>query len=196
MQTINSPKKILGWFFIVLFLPPFLGAQDIRTIPLDMYLIVDGSSQTPGAKNETAAWIGEQIIDRILKDGDSLTLWSAGPKAQVLFSGILGGANGKDAAKAKLSALDASGGVPDFAGAIRDAATAAVRGSSGRIPYTLLVSASAGALAPALTGRDANLFRWSRVEEYSRFRVLVVAPDIQARVRQAAAAYMAYITGI
>jgi hypothetical protein len=190
MQTLNSKKKSLGWFFMALFLPAFLEAQDIRTIPLDMYLIVDGSSQTAGAKNETAAWIGEQIIDRILKDGDSLTLWSAGPKAQVLFSETLGGANGKDAAKAKLAALDISGGVPDFSGALREAAARSARGSSGRISYTLLVSASAGALAPALTGRDASLFRWSRVEEYSRFRVLVVAPDIQARVRQAAAAYM------
>jgi hypothetical protein len=191
MQTLNSKKKSLGWFML-LFLPVFLEAQDIRTIPLDMYLIVDGSSQTPGAENETAAWIGEQIIDRILKDGDSLTLWSAGPKAQVLFSSVLEGANGKDAAKAKLAALDISGGVPDFSGALREAAAAArtAGGGGGRISYTLLVSASAEALAPSLMGRDAALFRWSRVEEYSRFRVLVVAPDIHARVRQAAAAYM------
>jgi hypothetical protein len=192
MQTLNSKKKSLGWFML-LFLPVFLEAQDIRTIPLDMYLIVDGSSQAPGAENETAARIGGQIIDRILKDGDSLTLWSAGPKAQVLFSSVLGEGNGKDAAKAKLAALDISGGVPDFSGALREAAAAAARtagGNSGRISYTLLVSASAEALAPALTGRDAALFRWSRVEEYSRFRVLVVAPDIQAKVRQAAAAYM------
>jgi hypothetical protein len=190
MQTINPLKKILGGVFMALFLPSLLGAQDIRTIPLDMYLIVDGSSQTPGAENETAAWIGEQIIDRVLKEGDSLTLWSAGSKAQVLFSGILEGADGKDAAKAKLNALDASGGVPDFAGALRDAAARSARGSSGRISYTLLVSASAEALAPALTGRDADLFRWSRVEEYSRFRVLVLAPNIHNQVRQAATAYM------
>jgi hypothetical protein len=190
MQTLKFKKMIPGWFFMFLFLPGFLRAGDIRTVPLDMYLIVDGSSRTPGAENETAAWIGEQIIERILQDGDSLTLWSAGPRAQVIFSGILGGANGKDAVKAKLSALDASGGIPDFAGAMRDAAARTVRGSAGRISYTLLVSASAGALAPALTGRDASLFRWSRVEEYSRFRVLVVAPNIHNQVRQAAAAYM------
>jgi hypothetical protein len=190
MQKLNPKKKSLGWFFMAFLLPAFLQAQDIRTIPLDVYLIVDGSSQTPGAKNEIAAWIGEQLIDRILKDGDSLTLWSAGPKAQILFSSVLGGANGKDAAKAKLVSLDASDGVPDFAGALKDAAARAALGGSGRMRYTLLVSASAGALAPALTGKDAYLFRWSRVEDYSRFRVLVVAPDIHAKVRQAAAAYM------
>jgi hypothetical protein len=191
MQTINAKKKSIGCFFAVLFLPAFLWAQDTRTIPLDMYLIIDGSSQTPGAKNGTAAWIGEEIIDRILKDGDSLTLWSAGPKAQVLFSETLEGADGKDAIKTKLASLDTSGGTPDFTGALREAvAAAAARGNSGRISYTLVVSASAEALAPALTGRDAYLFRWSRVEEYSRFRVLVVAPDVHVKVREAAAAYM------
>jgi hypothetical protein len=190
MQTINPKKLILGWFFTILFLPGFLQAEDIRTIPVDMYLIVDGSSGISSVKNETVAWIGEQIIDRILKDGDSLTLWSAGSKAQVVFSETLGEANGKDAVKAKLNALDGSGTVPDFSGALRDAASRASRGSSGRINYTLLVSASAEALAPALAGKDANLFRWSRVEEYARFRVLVVAPDIHNKVRQSAAAYM------
>jgi hypothetical protein len=191
MHIISLKKVAAGWIFAALFLPGLLRAEDIRTIPLDMYLIVDGSSQTPGAKNETASWIGEQIIDRILKDGDSLTLWSAGPKAQVLFSETLGGVDGKDTAKAKLASLDFSGGAPDFSGAMREAAALTARGSSGRISYTLLVSASAGALAPALTGGDAGLFRWSKVEEYSRFRVLVVAPDIHTRVKQAAAAYMA-----
>jgi hypothetical protein len=189
MQMKNT-KKIGLWLLTALFLPAFLPAQDIRTIPLDMYLIVDGSSRTPEAEQETAVWIGEQIIDRLLKDGDSLTLWSAGPEARLLFSETLGGANGKEAAKAKLNALEASGGVPDFSGALKDAASRSARGSSGRISYTLLVSASAEALAPALTGKDANLFRWSRVEEYSRFRVLVVAPNIHNQVRQAAAAYM------
>jgi hypothetical protein len=188
---VNLKKTIPAWFFMFLFFPGFLRAGDTRTIPLDMYLIVDGSSQNQASKNEIVAWIGEQIIDRLLKDGDGLTIWSAGSKSQVLFSETLGGANGKDAVKAKLGAVDASGGVPDFSGALRDAVSRAGRGGSDRIKYTILVSGSAGALAPALTGRDANLFRWSRVEEYSRCRILVVAPDINARVRQAAAAYMA-----
>jgi hypothetical protein len=190
MQTVNFKKMIFGWFFAVLVLPGFLRAEDIRTLPLDMYLIVDGSSRISEAKNETAAWIGEQIIERMLKDGDSLTLWSAGPEARLLFSETLGGANGKDEVKAKLKDLEASGSVADFSGALRDAAARAARGEAGRLAYTMVVSASAESLAPALTGKDANLFRWSRVEEYSRFRILVVAPDIHGKVRQAAAAYM------
>jgi hypothetical protein len=186
----NPKKTAFGLFFALLFFPGFLQAEDTRTVPLDMYLIVDGSSQLPEAKRETIAWIGEQVIDRILMDGDTLTLWSAGPRAQVLFSETLGGANGKDAVKAKLSAIDASAGVPDFSGALRDAASRAGRGGAGRIKYTMLVSGSAESLAPALKGKDAGLFRWSKVEEYSRFRVLVVAPDIHDKVRLAAAAYM------
>jgi hypothetical protein len=191
MQTINLKKMLLGWSFGLLFIPGFLRAQDIRTIPLDMYLIVDGSSRISDAKNEAAAWIGEEIIDRFLKDGDSLTLWSAGAKSQVVFSETLGGANGKDAVKAKIKALEVSGEEPDFSGALGEAASrAAARGDSGRISYTLLVSASAESLAPALAGKSARLFRWSKAEEYSRFMVLVVDPNIHNRVSQAAAAYM------
>jgi hypothetical protein len=152
---------------------------------------MDGSSRIVDVKDEAIAWIGEQVIDRILKDGDSLTIWSAGPKARVLLSETLEGANGKDAVKTKLNTLDVSGEVPDFSGALKDAVSRAAGGNSGRIKYTLLISASAESLAPALTGRDAYLFRWSKVEEYSRFMVLVVAPDIHNKVRQSAAAYMA-----
>jgi hypothetical protein len=190
MQMRNRKKLVFGWFFAVLAVPGFLGAQETRSLPLDMYLIVDSSSLIAGTKNETASWIGEQVIDRLLKDGDRVTLWAAGDKAQVVFSETLGGANGKDAVKAKLKAMEAGGKTPDFSGAIRDAASRSAQGSAGRISYTMLVSGSATSLAPALTGKDANLFRWSRVEEYPRFTVLVVAPDIHQKVRQAAAAYM------
>jgi hypothetical protein len=189
MQTLNLKDLAIGWFLAVLFLPGFLPAQDSRTLPLDMNLIVDGSSLSPGAKNEAVAWIETQVIDRLLKDGDRVTLWSAGPQAQVVFSETLGGANGKDAVKAKLRAIEASGATADFSGALRDAASRSAQGT-GRISYTMLVSASAKSLAPALTGRDANLFRWSRAEEYPHFRVLVVAPDIHKKVQQAAVAYM------
>jgi hypothetical protein len=190
MQTMKFKKIFAGWFLAVLLFSPFLRAQDLRTVPLDMYLIVDCSPRISGVKNEAAAWIGAEIVDRILKDGDSLSLWSAGAKAQLVFSETLGEANGKDAVKAKLGALDLSGGDADFSGALRDAASRADRGSSGRMSYTVLVSASAESLAPALKGKDAQLFRWSKSEERSRFTVLVAAPNIHNQVRRAAAAFM------
>jgi hypothetical protein len=215
MQTIKRENLVIGWLFALLFLPGFLPAQDSRTLPVDMYLIVEASSLSQGANDEGAAWIGKELIDRLLKDGDRVSLWSVGAQTQLVFSGTLEGAGGKDAVKAKLKAIGAPGAaapgagagaagapgagakspaarrsaLPDFSGALREAASRPA-GEGGRISYTVLVSASAASLAPALTGKDAALFRWSRAEEYPRFNVLVVAPDIHKKVQQAAVGYM------
>jgi hypothetical protein len=56
---------------------------------------------------------------------------------------------------------------------------------------TLLVSGSTRNLAPSLGSGTAGLLRWSRVEQFSRWQALVVAPSIDVEVRRAAAAYMA-----
>jgi len=129
------------------------------------------------------------VVDRILMDGDRITIWAAGDSARVIHSDTLSGADGKTELKDKLKALAAEGETADFAGALRDAASRLSQAGSGRLAYTMLVTASAVSLEPAL-GSARDLFRWFRSERYSRWQVLVVAPDIGSKVRQSAAAYM------
>ena len=190
MKAAKHRMIAAGWIFLSFLAPVFLQAEDRRSLPLDLYLIVDGSSMLKDAKDEAIAWINRDIVDGILQEGDSLTIWSAGDKAQLIYAEAIGAR--KDGVKEKLLSLDTSGRRADFTGALREAASRASRGAEDRkrLSITMVVSASAASLAPALEGNSAGLFRWYRVDEYVRWQALFVAPDIGDKVIRTAAAYM------
>jgi hypothetical protein len=182
--------RAAGFVLVLLFVfPGFVSAADERSLPLDLYLIIDTSSEFREAETEAAAWINGQVIDRILQEGDTLTIWSAGDSARVVFAEPIGG--NRESVREKLKNLDISGKKADFTGALREAVSraGAVR-DPGRLAVTMVVSGSARALAPSLDGGSGGLFRWSRIDEYAGWQALVVAPGIGEKVKNAAAAYM------
>ena len=89
-----------------------------------------------------------------------------------------------------MAALNTGGKTADFTGALREAASRVSQTAKDRLAVTMLVTASAENLEPALTGSAQGLFRWFRSEKYSRWQVLIVAPDIGEKVQKTAAAYM------
>jgi hypothetical protein len=180
-------KKTIIISLLLLAISAFLYAEDQRTIPLDLYLIIDASEKFQETRDETAAWINEQIIERLLQEGDRLVIWSAGDTATIIHTETIG-AN-KDEAKSKIANLDTRGRSADFSGALQDATTRAAAAGTNRISMTMLITSSAETLASSI-GSGSGLFRWSRVEQFSRWQALVVAPAIGDRVRRAAAAYM------
>ena len=188
----NNARKLFILIVLVGFLSPVLHAGDGRTIPLDMYLIIDASSSLQNSKNDTVAWINEKVIDRILTEGDKVTIWTAGDKAQMIYSETLSGTAGKKEIKDKLLALNTGGKTADFSGALRDVLSriSQTAGSRSRLSYTMLITSSAEVLEPTLTGGAQGLLRWFRSEKYERWQVLIVAPDIGGKVQQAAAGYM------
>ena len=189
-MRITLLRKIFIVFIFVGFLP-LLNANDRRAIPLDMYLIIDGSSALEQSRNEIVAWVNEQVVDRILMDGDRITIWSAGDSARVIHTATISGEAGKREIRERLQTLEARGGTADFAGALRDAAARTAQTGRARLSHTMLITASAESLQPALTGGAHQLLRWSRSEKSARWQVLVVSPNIGGRVQQATAAYMA-----
>ena len=169
---------------------PRLAAEDRRSIPMDLYLIIDGSEAFQGSKAGAIAWINERVLDRLLMEGDRISVWAAGERAELVYSGPASGEN--QAVKDTLTNLTATARIADFYGALRNV-TAGITGAAGgadRLSYTMLVTASAGGLEHALAGDTQGLMRWFRTEKYEQWQVLVVAPDIGTRVNQAAAAYM------
>jgi hypothetical protein len=176
-------------FLLFLCIPGLLFSEDRRNRPLDFYLIVDGSSRLAEAKNETITWINGHVIDSILQEGDNLTVWSAGDKARVIYSGTLGAV--RDEIKKTLENLEISGKNADFTGALREAVSRAnTLRDANRLPVTMVVTSSAAALAPSLDGGSGGLLRWSRVEQYARWQALIAAPGIGDQVTRAAAAYI------
>jgi hypothetical protein len=182
-----STKIIAGLFLAVLCLSPGLYAQDTRTASVDVNLIMDGSAALKNAGNEAVAWVSDYLIDKILRDGDRITIWNAAGKARVVHSDTLSGTEGKENIRKILRSLAFEGNSADFSGALKDAASRTNSGSA--MTYTILISGSSSSLSPLLLGPDSNLLRYSRVEEFSGWRALVIALNINSQVQRAAAAY-------
>jgi len=167
---------------LLICLSPLYGADDRN--PINVNLIIDSSASFSSVKDEVISWISGRL-DTILIEGDNVTVWSAGPSARVIYTGTISGAADKEAVKNSIRQLSGSGASADFSGALREASSR----QSSSYSYTLLISASPEALSPALTGQQASLLRFSRVEEFSGWRALVVGLNIDARVRRAAASF-------
>ena len=185
MKTCFSGKILIALIALSGLFP--LYGEDRRSSPIAVNLIVDGSSALGGVMDAVSAWVSGSVLDRILQDGDSVTVWIAGGEAKIAYSDTVTGSGGKDTIKKAITTIPAQGDTADFAGALRDAAFR----NSGGITYTLLISASAAALSPTLLGANASLVRFSRVEEFRGWRAMVIALNIDSKVRRAANAWLA-----
>jgi hypothetical protein len=187
----NVPGRILIVLTLVLLRGglPLYGA-DSPGAHIEVNLIIDGSAALANVLDEVTDWISGDLLDQRLGEGDRITIWRAGEKAEIAYSETLQNNDAKERITKILRSLPAQGDAADFTGALRDAVS---RSSAGSITYTLLVSASAAALSPALQGAGANLMRFSRIEEFRGWRAIVVALNIESRVRQAVASYFSGI---
>jgi hypothetical protein len=179
---------ILSLFFIYLPAGP-VSASDIRTESLDMFIIIDGSSALSNEKDAAIGWLCDYAVDGILREGDRLTLWLASDPAEELFSGVLSGADSKEALKSLLRSLNPQGSVADYTAALKAAAgkEAAAEGMA----FTLIVSGSRAGYKPFPgSEKEAAMLRYSRVLDFPGWRAFVVSQKIGSRVRQAAAAFM------
>jgi hypothetical protein len=185
-MKMSGMKMLL--FALALALPPAAaGAQETREGALDVRVIIDGSAALKSAGREALDWLSEELVNRLLLDGDRLSVWIAGARAELVFSGALRGPEEREALRERLGTLGFSADTADFAGALREAA-AQGGGGDGFRPYTLLITGARGAIAAGSTVGQA--LRYSRVKEFSGWRVLQAAPEIGGRVREAAAAYL------
>jgi hypothetical protein len=188
MNTTISGGKLRALALVLLAgLVPLYGAED-RGPRLAVNLIIDGSGAIADSLDEVRGWISGNLVDRQLREGDRITIWSAGERAALLYSETVT-ASGKDSVKKVLADLTVGGDTADFAGALRDAVLRSPGGDQ-TINYTLLVTASPAALSATLGGPDASLVRFSRVQEFRGWRALVIALNIDSMVRRAAAAFL------
>jgi hypothetical protein len=185
MKTTVTGKMLFGLILVLLLgVFPLYGADE-RNTPIEVNLIVDGSGALANVLDEVSRWISGDLVDQRLREGDRITIWKAGEQAEIVYSEALKNDADKEHIKNTLRSLSSHGSAADFTGALRAAASR----NSGAITYTLLVSASPAALSPILRDSQANLVRFSRIEEFRGWRAMVIALNIEGRVRQAAAAY-------
>ena len=182
----TSLKNIKILLFLVFAVFLSLTPAYAQRAPIDINLIIDSSSSLTAVKNEVTTWVSGRL-DQILAEGDRVTVWNAGTQSKIVYTGKADGAPGKEAVKKSIRDINPLGNNPDFSGALRDAAS---RQSSG-YSYTLLISASPAALSSVLSTRQAGLLRFSRVEEFTNWRALVVGLNIDGKVKKSASAYFA-----
>jgi len=182
----TSPKNLKIPLFLVFAV--FFGLTPVfaQRAPIDINLIIDGSSSLTAVKNEVTTWVSGRL-DQILVEGDRVTVWNAGTQSKVIYTGKTEGAPGKEAVKKSIRDITPFGNYPDFSGALRDAASR----QNSSYSYTLLISATPAALSSVLSTRQAGLLRFSRVEEFTNWRALVVGLNIDGKVKKSAAAFFA-----
>jgi hypothetical protein len=162
--------------------------SDGRNTPITVYLIIDGSQALNPVINEVSAWVGDNLTDRILQNGDRLVILSVQSPGAVktVYSGVYGSGE-KERILRELAAVPAQGGgeTPDFTPALQTAATA----GSDSFTYTLLICSSPTGLSPTLDGSGAGLLRYSRIEDFRGWRAVVVGLNLNEKVRRAASAW-------
>jgi hypothetical protein len=178
-------KKIQRFIVLAVFfsLSNLYGAENQRS-PIDINLIIDGSSAFDGVREEVTAWVIARL-DQILVEGDRVTVWNAGAAARVAYTGRMSGDADREALRKAIRELPASGDSVDYSGALRDAASRQPAG----LCYTLLLCSTPNGLASVLQGPQANLLRFSRIEEFRNWRAVVVGLNLDARVRRATASF-------
>jgi len=186
----NGNKRFFIILIVLVGFSSFLKADDKRSVPLDLYLVIDCSESINSVKGDVLAWVSSKIVDRLLIEGDKVTIWSAGDSARIIYNGEISASGGKQEITNLLQNLVTNGKTADFPGALRDLAPRVSQTSQNRLSYSVIITSSAGGLESALTGSSQSLLKWSRSEKYSGWQALVVAPDIAPKVRQAALAYM------
>ena len=182
----TNPKNLKILLFLVFTVFLSLTSAYAQRAPIDINLIIDGSSSLTMVKNEVTTWVSGRL-DQILVEGDRVTVWNAGTQSKVIYTGKTEGAPGKEAVKKSIRDITPSGNYPDFSGALRDAASR----QNSSYSYTLLISATPAALSSVLSTRQAGLLRFSRVEEFTNWRALVVGLNIDGKVKKSAAAFFA-----
>jgi hypothetical protein len=169
---------------------PKIYPEESRTLPIDLYLIIDGSDSFRSSKDDAVTWVNSRIVDHILLEGDNVTVWNAGDSASIIYQGTIDSSDKKNDLKARLEALVTNGKSADFSTALRELEAKVSGTPKDRLAYSMLITASAGGIEPVLTGNASGLLRWFRSERYERWQVLILGPDIGRNVRAAASEYM------
>ncbi|GHV91051.1 hypothetical protein AGMMS50268_15540 [Spirochaetia bacterium] len=194
-----NKKLLLGLVIGAFLLPRTVRAADIRTVPIDVNVIMDGSAAMRETDDAAINWVCDYVIDSLLQNGDFLNLWVAGEKAVTLFSDALKDSATKDQVKKLLRSSFPGSPSADFTGALQEASRISASRAGGMdggsktgsvMTYTLLIAASSAGLSPALLGPGASYMKYSRVMEFSGWRALIIALDVNSRVQNAAKAYM------
>jgi hypothetical protein len=180
-------------FFLLASASGFFFPLSAAPLTVDVFVIIDGSTAMEQGRDEAFDWLCGRVIDGLLREGDRLTIWVAGEKAEELYSGGVAGIDTKKAVKALIRAIPAGGKSADMNGALREAMKrqgVKSENDASRLAYTILISGRAAEYNPLRERETVNFLRYSRFEEFPAWRVITIVSGIEDDVKSAAAVFM------
>lgn len=102
---------------LAIFLASCIGlAAGERTIPVDMYILIDKSLSMaePGKYESLHAWVRDQLLDQMLIEGDSITLYQFYGKAERILSRTVNSNEDKTAVRKAINAIHPDGQYTDI----------------------------------------------------------------------------------
>jgi hypothetical protein len=163
-------------------------AQESRSSPFDVYVLIDRSSAMAGSAAPAAEWLCADLVDGRLIDGDRLTVWTFADRPEALASGVLGADLGRADLKARLRSIPVAARPADISAALDAAARAESARADRRLPaYVLLVSAFREDAAEA--DEPSGWLRFARIVDHPGWKEAVVGLNWDEKVRRAAAEY-------
>ncbi len=102
---------------LAIFLASCIGlAAGERTIPVDMYILIDKSLSMaePGKFESLHTWVRDQLLDQMLIEGDSITLYQFYGKAERILSRTVGSDEDKSAVRKTIDSIRPDGQYTDI----------------------------------------------------------------------------------
>ena len=185
MKRLVNKRILFILLFLSTMLPPVMA--DLRKDPMDFFLILDISA-IKSHRQEAIEWVCDAIIDKMVQEGDRLTVWSTLDERGLVFNDTIS-ATLRESLKKQVRNLQNSGDVGNLSKALKDAERKVTALPAKHLSYTLLVS-GVGYNPNSAPDGVADLLRYGKTMDFSGWKAMVVGLGINTRVHDAATSYI------
>ncbi|AEJ19287.1 hypothetical protein Spica_1141 [Gracilinema caldarium DSM 7334] len=174
-------------------------AEDVRSGPIDLYLIIDTSSSLSSHYAEALSWIRSSLLDSILQKDDMITIISAGTTTHILSDITFTGPESSQGLEKSLQSIRLQDAYANLAGAIKEA----------RRRDLTKVHPKALGVALLITGTDnttavhekndkelEDLLRYSKVDDFPGWKLVVIGLNLDGKIKAATTEYQAFLNSL
>jgi hypothetical protein len=172
-------------------------SEDVRSGPIDLYLLIDTSSSLSSHYSEALSWIRSAVFEEILQKGDSVTVIGAGESVQILSESAYIGPESSQGLEKLLQSIRLQGTHADLAGAIRVSKRKDAAKSNPRALAVALMITGTDNRETVSNGEQTKdleaLLKYSKVEDFPGWKLIIIGLNVDGKIKAAAAEYQAFL---
>lgn len=184
-------------FFVILCTGNAAFSEDFRKGSIDLYLLIDTSTSISAHYGDALSWVRRTVLEEILQKDDTVTIISAGSSVQLLTEYRFSGPDSAADLAKTLQSISIQGDFADLAGAIREAKrrdTAKAKQQTMAIALMITGTDSTGTGLNLLKTKDLEvLLKYSKVEDFPGWKVIVIGLNLESKIQTAAKEYQAFV---